>query len=87
MRNTDPRFTHQVEFAHKYLANDPLIRLCHLCSEVIPLVLEGYKKIKNPFPNVDAHSGVLLYTLGLKEFEYYTVVFAVSRSLGCLAWL
>lgn len=35
--------------------------------------------------NVDAHSGVLLYHYGLREFEYYTVVFAVPRALGCLA--
>jgi citrate synthase len=42
---------------------------------------------KQPFPNVDAHSGVLLYSLGVKEYEYYTVVFGVSRALGCLTWL
>ena len=42
-------------------------------------------KVKNPNPNVDAHSGVLLYELGMKEFEYYTVVFAVSRAMGVLA--
>ena len=35
--------------------------------------------------NVDAHSGVLLYHYGMKEFQYYTVVFAVSRALGCMA--
>lgn len=35
--------------------------------------------------NVDAHSGALLYHFGMKEFEYYTVVFAVSRALGCMA--
>jgi len=49
--------------------------------------LKNYPKIKNPTPNVDAHSGVLLYCLGLKEYEYYTVVFAVSRALGCMSWL
>jgi citrate synthase len=54
-------------------------------SGVIPGVLGKYGKIANPNPNVDAGSGVLLYALGLKEFEYYTVVFAVSRALGCMA--
>lgn len=42
-------------------------------------------KVKNPNPNVDAHSGVLLHELGMKEFEYYTVVFAVSRAMGVFA--
>ena len=44
-------------------------------------------KIKNPWPNVDAHSGALLVHYGMKEYEYYTVLFAVSRSLGVLASL
>lgn len=66
------------------MKDDPLIKLLHRCSKVIPETLKSYPKIKNPFPNVDAHSGVLLYSLGFKEFEYYTVVFAVSRSLGCM---
>jgi len=48
-------------------------------------------KIKNPYPNVDAFSGVLLqhygktiFILGMTEHEFFTVVFGVSRSLGCL---
>jgi len=68
------------------LKNEPLIKLLHRCASVIPKhILENYKKVKNPYPNVDAHSGVLLYTLGMKEYDYYTVVFAVSRSLGCMS--
>jgi len=51
---------------------------------VIPEVLKGLGKVKNPWPNVDAHSGVLLNHYGLSEYEYYTVVFAVSRAIGCL---
>jgi len=51
---------------------------------VIPKKLKTYGKIKNPYPNVDCHSGVTLYSLGMKEYEYYTVVFAVSRALGCM---
>ena len=34
---------------------------------------------------MDAHSGCLLYHYGIKEFDYYTVVFAVSRALGCMS--
>merc|ERR1739841_187902 len=31
---------------------------------------------------VDAHSGVLLQYYGMKEMNYYTVLFGVSRALG-----
>jgi citrate synthase len=41
-------------------------------------------KIKNPYPNVDAHSGACLQHFGMVEYRYYTVVFAVSRAIGCL---
>ena len=40
--------------------------------------------MKNPYPNVDAHSGALLVSYGMKEFEYYTVLFGVSRAIGCM---
>ena len=56
--------------------------MVHASEHIITDVLTGLGKVKNPNPNVDAHSGVLLYELGLKEFDYYTVVFAVSRAMG-----
>lgn len=52
---------------------------------VVPKVLNGLGKVANPNPNVDAHSGVLLYSLGMKEWDYYTVIFAVSRAMGCMS--
>ena len=44
-------------------------------------------RFKNPFPNVDAHSGVLLQYYGLTEANYYTVLFGVSRAIGVLPQL
>ncbi|EGR33321.1 hypothetical protein IMG5_056190 [Ichthyophthirius multifiliis] len=85
LRQTDPRFTHQVDFSKFHLKDDKFVKLLHQCAEVIPNKLKSYKKIANPYPNVDCHSGVLLYSLGLKEYSYYTVIFAVSRALGCMA--
>ena len=41
--------------------------------------------MKNPWPNVDAHSGVLLQHYGLTESSFYTVLFGVSRALGVLS--
>uniref|UniRef100_A0A0E0MG20 Citrate synthase n=1 Tax=Oryza punctata TaxID=4537 RepID=A0A0E0MG20_ORYPU len=50
--------------------------------EVVPPILTELGKVKNPWPNVDAHSGVLLNHFGLSEARYYTVLFGVSRSIG-----
>ena len=41
--------------------------------------------MKNPWPNVDAHSGVLLQYYGIKEENFYTVLFGVSRAIGILS--
>jgi len=50
-------------------------------------MLQALGKVKNPWPNVDAHSGAILVNYGIKEFPFYTVMFGVSRSLGVLAAL
>ena len=41
--------------------------------------------MKNPWPNVDAHSGALLVYYGMKEYSFYTVLFGVSRAMGVLS--
>jgi citrate synthase len=87
LRKTDPRYTCQREFALKHLPNDPLFKLVSQIYKVVPDILIEQGKAKNPWPNVDAHSGVLLQYYGLKEMNYYTVMFGVSRALGVLASL
>ncbi|GJQ67437.1 hypothetical protein Trydic_g8292 [Trypoxylus dichotomus] len=87
LRKTDPRYTCQREFALKHLPNDPLFKLVSDVFKVVPPILLELGKVKNPWPNVDAHSGVLLQYYGLKESSYYTVLFGVSRALGVLASL
>jgi len=84
LRKTDPRYTCQREFSLKHLPNDPLFKLVSQIYEVVPGVLTKQGKTKNPWPNVDAHSGVVLQHFGLKEHGYYTVLFGVSRALGVL---
>jgi citrate synthase len=87
LRKTDPRFTAQMEFGKKHLPDDPLVKTVWNIYEAVPPVLQSLGKIKNPWPNVDAHSGALLVHFGLVEYEFYTVLFGVSRSLGVLASL
>jgi citrate synthase len=87
LRKTDPRFTAQQEFGKTYCANDPMVQTVWNVYEVVPPILESLGKVKNPWPNVDAHSGVLLMHYGLVEEDFYTVLFGVSRALGVLASL
>lgn len=109
LRKTDPRYTVQREFALKHLPNDPMFKLVAQIYKIVPPILLELGKVKNPWPNVDAHSGVILqvcfiffrfcklrklkYNLvfqqyyGLKEMQYYTVLFGVSRALGVMASL
>jgi len=87
LRKTDPRYACQREFALKHLPNDPLFHLVSTVYKVVPPILTELGKVKNPWPNVDAHSGVLLQYYNLKEMNYYTVMFGVSRALGVLASL
>jgi citrate synthase len=85
LRKTDPRYQCQREFAQKHMADYPMFQLVSNLYEVVPEVLAKTGKIKNPWPNVDAHSGVLLQYYGIKEANYYTVLFGVSRALGVLS--
>lgn len=87
LRKTDPRYTCQREFALKHLPKDPMFKLVAQLYKIVPNVLLEQGKAKNPWPNVDAHSGVLLQYYGMKEMKYYTVLFGVSRALGVLSQL
>jgi citrate synthase len=87
LRKTDPRFTAQMEFGKKHMPDDKLVQTVWNIYEAVPPILQSLGKIKNPWPNVDAHSGALLVHFGMKEFDYYTVLFGVSRALGVMASL
>ncbi len=85
LRQPDPRFTAQKTFAEEYIKDDDYVNIVWNLFDVVPGILDSLGKVKNPWPNVDAHSGALLVHYGLKEYGYYTVLFGVSRALGVLA--
>jgi citrate synthase len=87
LRKTDPRFTAQMEFGKKHMPDSPLVNIVWNIYDVVPPILQSLGKVKNPWPNVDAHSGALLVHYGMVEYEFYTVLFGVSRALGVLASL
>jgi len=85
LRITDPRFTAFLAWGKKNIPEDETFQLVARVFDVVPEVLKQVQKIKDPWPNVDAGSGALLYHFGLTEFPYYTVLFSVSRALGVCA--
>ena len=85
LRQPDPRFMAQKNFAEQYCKDDDIVNIVWRIFDVVPPILQSLGKIKNPWPNVDAHSGALLVHYGLKEYGFYTVLFGVSRALGVLA--
>ncbi len=85
LRKTDPRFMAQIEFARTHMPDDDIFKLASLVYDVVPKVLIEQGKAKDPWPNVDAISGTLQQHYGVKEFDFYTVLFGVSRLLGVSA--
>ena len=82
LRVTDPRFTAQLAFGNEFFEDDDLLQLARRVFEVVPSVLLETGKVKNPWPNVDALNGTMQYHYGVKEYDFYTVLFGVSRILG-----
>ena len=85
LRKTDPRYTAQREFCLKHLPDDPIFAYVDVLYKVVPPVLKEQGKAKNPWPNVDAQSGVIQWHYGLKEYDFYTVLFGIGRALGVSA--
>jgi len=87
LRVTDPRYAAFHKFGERVCSDDPLFQIVDKVFKIIPEVLKEHGKAKDPWPNVDAASGCLLYHFGLTEFQYYTVLFGVSRAMGMCAQL
>lgn len=87
LRVTDPRYLAQREFALKHMPDDENFQLVKMLFEIVPPILIEQGKAKDPWPNVDAHSGVLLVHYGLAEYDFFTVLFGVSRAIGVLSSL
>ncbi|MGE4547444.1 MAG: citrate (Si)-synthase [Desulfurella sp.] len=85
LRKTDPRYMAQREFALKHLQDDPIFQVVSMLYEVVPPILSSLGKVKDPWPNVDAHSGCIQWHYGVVEYDFYTVLFGIGRALGVLS--
>jgi len=85
LRKTDPRYSIQRDFCLANMPNDPLFELTNKLYKIVPQVLMDHGKAKNPWPNVDAQSGVIQWHYGVKEYDFYTVLFGIGRAIGICA--
>jgi citrate synthase len=85
LRKPDPRYMAQKQFCEDNVQDSDLVKIVWKIFDVVPPILSSLGKVKNPWPNVDAHSGAVLIHYGVTEYNYYTVMFGVSRALGVLA--
>ncbi len=85
LRKTDPRYFIQREFSLKNLSDDPLFKYVDLLYKVVPPILKEQGKAKNPWPNLDAQTGVIQWHYGVKEYDFYTVLFGIGRAIGICA--
>ncbi len=84
LRKTDPRYFEQRQFCLKHLPDDPIFGYVDSLYRVVPPILQEHGKAKNPWPNVDAQSGVCQWHYGVREYDFYTVLFGIGRGLGVL---
>lgn len=82
LRKTDPRYALQREFSLTHLKDDPVFKYVDILYNVVPPILREQGKAKNPWPNVDAQSGVIQWHYGVREFDFYTVLFGIGRAIG-----
>jgi citrate synthase len=85
LRKTDPRYTIQREFSLSHLGDDELFKYVDMLYNVVPPILQEQGKAKNPWPNVDAQSGVIQWHYGLTQYDFYTVLFSIGRALGVIS--
>lgn len=82
LRTEDPRATLLYEVSRKYYPNHPLVKVALHLRDSGSKVLKENPKVSDPYPNVDAISGILLTAAGFPYSEYYTVLFGMSRVVG-----
>ena len=85
LRQADPRFEILYAIAAERYGDHPLFTLASRVYSIGTELLKAHGRVKNPYPNVDAVTGVVLQLAGVEQLEFYTVLFGVSLSIGILA--
>jgi citrate synthase len=82
LRVEDPRATICYQYCQKHFGADPLVKIASLLRLGGVKVLKENSKISDPYPNIDAITGVMLSAAGFPFPEYYTLLFGLARTVG-----
>jgi len=82
LRVEDPRATFLYKVCDEFYPNHRLVKMARLLREAGTKILKENPKISDPYPNVDAISGILLSASGFPYPDYYTVLFGLARIVG-----
>lgn len=82
LRVEDPRATLLYEVSQKRYPHHPLVKMAALLRAAGTKVLKENPKISDPYPNVDAISGIMLTAAGFPYPDYFTVLFGLARVVG-----
>lgn len=82
LRVEDPRASLLYEVTKNLFPHHPLVKMAHQLRKVGTKILRENLKITDPYPNVDAISGVLLSCAGFPYPHYYTLLFGLARLVG-----
>ena len=85
LRITDPRYEIQRQFCLKHMPDDTIFKYVNMLYKVVPPILKKHGKAKNPWPNLDAQTGVIQWHYGIREYDFYTVLFGIGRAIGICA--
>lgn len=87
LRGPDPRFEVLRELGDVLCPEDPMFRIVKILARTVPPILKRQGKVRMPYPNVDAISGVLLHHFGIRDPGFFTVMFSVAQAVGLCAQL
>lgn len=82
LRVEDPRATLLYKVCDEFYPQNALVKMAKQLREVGSKVLKENPKIADPYPNVDAISGILLSASGFHYPDYFTVLFGLARIVG-----
>ncbi len=82
LRVEDPRATLLYRMTEHSYPDHSLVKMAHLLRKIGTKVLKENPKISDPYPNIDAISGIMLTAAGFPFPEYYTLLFGLARTVG-----
>jgi len=82
LRIEDPRATVCYNYCQQHFPDHPFIKIALLLRTEGSRILKENQAISDPYPNVDAITGSMLFAAGFSYPQYFTILFGLSRMVG-----